>query len=191
MPLRYDRVAAAVHWITAALLLAQIAVGFIFHAMERGAVRTEWFTWHKSLGLSILGLALVRLAWRWTHTPPPLPAEMPRWEQRVAIWSHRAFYVLLIALPLTGLIAVSAYTNQPAIELAGGVTLPPIPAVPEDAGATAEEVHKNLVQMTIALLALHLLAAIKHRFLSRSQMRLPSRMALFGGADRSAPHDAS
>lgn len=190
MRLRYDRVAAALHWITAALLLAQIALGFLFHAMERGPVRTEWFAWHKTLGVTILVLTLARLIWRWTHTPPPFPNEMPRWEQRIAVWNHRAFYVLLIALPLSGLIAVSAYTNQPAIELAGGMTMPPIPAVSEIAGATAEEVHKNLVQLTIALLALHVFAAIKHRLTGGSRSSLSGRTPPFGGPDKSMPRDA-
>lgn len=177
--LRYNKVAVALHWVMAAMLIAQIAIGFVFHAMERGPVRSEWFTWHKTVGIAVLVLALVRLAWRLAHKPPPFPTELPRWERRVAVWNHRAFYFLLIALPLTGLLAVSGYTDLTTIDLIGGVRLPPIPEVSEGVGATAEEVHKNLVQLTIALLALHIGAAIKHQFLGGRQSRVLGRMPPF------------
>ena len=164
LPLHYDLVAAAIHWATAALIVAQLLVGFVFHAMERGPLRSEWFGWHKTLGLTILALALARLAWRLGHKPPPWPTEMARWERSLAAWAHRLFYFVLIALPLTGLIAVSAYTGQDSIALAGGLSLPPIPGVPEGVGEIGEEVHKNLVPLTVALIALHLAAALWHRF---------------------------
>jgi len=172
---RYDRFAAAVHWLTAVLLVTQIAVGFVFHAMDRGPVRSEWFTWHKTLGVTILLLALVRLGWRLRHRPPPFPSELTRWQRRIVLWNHRLFYFVLIALPLTGLIAVSAYTGQDSIALAGGLSLPPIPGVPEGVGEIGEEVHKNLVPLTVALIALHLAAALWHRLLGRRLMtgRMP------------------
>lgn len=183
--LRYDKVAAALHWITAAALFAQIVIGFVFHAMERGPVRSDWFAWHKTVGVAILLLSLARLAWRLANPPPPFPTELPRWERRVAVWNHRAFYFVLIALPLTGLLAVSGYTDLTAIDLVGGVRLPPIPGVSEGVGATAEEVHKNLVQLTIALLALHLGAAIKHRFLGGRQSRVSGKMPPLRGPQES------
>jgi cytochrome b561 len=176
---RYDRFAAALHWLTAALLVVQIAVGFVFHAMDRGPVRSEWFTWHKTLGVTILLLALVRLGWRLGHRPPPFPSGLPRWQRRIALWNHRLLYFVLIALPLTGLIAVSAYTGQDSIALAGGLSLPPIPGVPEGVGEIGEEVHKNLVLLTVALIALHLAAALWHRFERRRLMT--GRMPPFRG----------
>src|SRR3546814_17558083 len=75
--------------------------------MERGPARGDLFTVHKSIGATILILALVRLAWRLLHPPPPFPTELPRWERVASVWAHRAFYLLLILLPLTGLMAVS------------------------------------------------------------------------------------
>ena len=60
------------------------------------------FAWHKTIGALILVLALVRLAYRLKNPPPPFPPELPRWERIAAVWNHRAFYFLLIVLPLTG-----------------------------------------------------------------------------------------
>lgn len=167
LPLRYDLVAAGIHWVTAALIVAQLLVGFIFHAMERGPLRSEWFGWHKTLGVTILALALARLAWRLGHKPPPWPTAMPRWEKSVAAWSHRLFYFVLIATPLTGLLAVSAYADQSVIELVGGLEVPPIPGISEGVGETFEELHKHLVQLVVLLIGLHVLAAVRHQWFGR------------------------
>src|SRR3546814_20830283 len=75
--------------------------------MEPGPERGEWFTWHKTIGATILILSLICLAWRLAHKPPPFPIELPRWERIAAVWNHRIFYFLLIVLPLTALLAVS------------------------------------------------------------------------------------
>lgn len=183
--LRYNNVAASIHWITASLVLLQIYVGFTFHDMERGPARGEWFEWHKTIGAAILILALVRLAWRLTHQPPPFPVELPRWERFAAVWNHRAFYFLLLALPLTGLAAISGGADEATTRLALGLRLPLIPGLSEAAGDAAGEIHEILVKVTIALLVLHVLAAIKHQFLGGPQSRTAGRMPPFRSPDGS------
>lgn len=175
--LRYNSGAVALHWITAALVLLQIYVGFTFHGMERGPARAEWFTWHKTIGATILVLAIARLAWRLLHKPPPYPAEMAAWERVAATWNHRIFYLLLLALPLTGLAAISGGADSATTALAGGIPLPLIPGLSEDAGDAAGELHELLVKLTIALLVLHVAAALKHQFIDRS--RIAGRMPPF------------
>src|SRR3546814_5168077 len=79
------------------------------------------------MGATILILALVRLAWRLLHPPPPFPTELPRWERVASVWAHRAFYLLLILLPLTGLMAVSGGAEadgRTSTPLLGGIPLP-------------------------------------------------------------------
>lgn len=184
--LRYNNVAAAIHWITAALVLLQIYVGFTFHGMERGPARGEWFTWHKTIGATILILALVRLAWRLTHKPPPFPPELPAWERHAAVWNHRAFYFLLIALPLTGLAAVSGGADGATTALAGGIPLPLIPGLSEAAGDASGTIHEWLVKITIALLVLHVAAALKHQFIDNRHIgRTAGRMPPFQPRDDS------
>ena len=97
----------ALHWTIVLLLLTQVWLGFTFSEMERGPARAEFFTWHKTVGATILILTLARLGYRLKNPPPPYPPEMPDWRRMAAVWSHRILYFILIALPLTGLIAVS------------------------------------------------------------------------------------
>src|SRR6266567_6939787 len=97
---RYSNAAVTLHWLTAALVLTQVVIGFTFASMERGPARAEMFTWHKTLGATILVLALIRFGYRLINPPPPFPPELPHWRRIVAVWNHRAFYFLLIVLPL-------------------------------------------------------------------------------------------
>jgi cytochrome b561 len=176
MLLRYNNGAVILHWLTVLLVLTQLYLGFTFAGMERGPARGEMFTWHKTVGATILIVSLVRLAWRLMHKPPPFPESLPRWERIAAVWNHRVFYVLLIALPLTGLAAVSAGRSG-TTKLVGDLPLPLIPGLPESAGDGFGETHELLVFVTIALVVLHLGAALKHRFVDRA--RASGRMPPF------------
>lgn len=179
--LRYNNVAVAIHWITAALLVTQVYVGFMFADMARGPDRGDWFTWHKTLGAVILLLSLARLGWWLTNPPPPYPVELPRWERLAGVWNHRIFYFLLIALPLTGLATVSAGKSG-TTSLIGGIPLPLIPGIPEGAGEDLGGVHEALVFITLALIVLHIGAALKHQFADRYRMsgRMPPLRAPTG-----------
>ena len=98
---RYTSVAIALHWAIAALVLANIFLGIVHEDQPRDVARQMMF-WHKSFGITVLLLTVVRILWRIGHKPPPLPAAMPGWEVWLARITHWGFYALLIALPLTG-----------------------------------------------------------------------------------------
>ena len=165
---RYKPIVVAIHWLTAALIVCQVWLGFTFNDLPKGtSERAELFTWHKTVGATILILALVRLAVRLMNPPPPYPAEMARWERAFAVWTHRIFYFLIIVIPLTGLIAVSAKTTGATTPLIGGFPLPVIPGISEGGGEISGEVHEWLVYSTIALLVLHVAGALKHQFIDR------------------------
>lgn len=165
--LRYSGFAVGFHWLIVLLLLAQVAVGFGFHrfAAEGTPERMQLFTWHKTLGATILVLTLLRLAYRLMNPPPPYPEETPAWRRLAAVWVHRLLYFLLVALPLTGLIAVS--DRGPTTDLIGGLPLPTVPGIDEATGEMSGEVHEILVWTTIALLVLHIAAAFYEQFLAR------------------------
>ena len=175
---RYSNAAVALHWITAVLVLFQIWLGLSFADMPQGPQRGELFTWHKTIGATILILALVRLTYRLINPPPPFPPELPRWERLAAVWNHRLFYVLLIGLPIGGLIAVSGLTKGPTTTLLGGVQIPVIPGISEQMGETAGEIHAALAWVLIALLVLHVAAALKQQFFDRPG-RMSGRMPPF------------
>jgi cytochrome b561 len=175
LPSRYSTGAAILHWLMAAIILVQIGVGFAFSWMERGPARNDIFLWHKTLGVLILLLAIVRLGWRLTHKPPPYPPELPEWQRVAAVASHWLFYILLFALPLTGLIAVSGRADTGATPLLFGLNLPVVPGVTKEAGHNFGEIHVVLVLTTLALFVLHVAAAIKHQFFDHNRMtgRMP------------------
>jgi cytochrome b561 len=128
--------------------------------------------WHKTIGALILLLVLARLTYRLMNPPPPFPPELPKWELVTATWTHRLLYLLLIALPIGGYIAVSGHAKGPTTPLIGGIQLPVIPGVSESLGETAGELHSLGAWALIAILALHFAAALKQQFVDR-----PGRMA--------------
>ena len=179
---RYKSIVVWIHWITAAVVVVQVCLGFAFHRIaERGTPeRMELFAWHKTVGALILILALVRLGVRLMNPPPPYPANFPRIERFFAVWNHRLFYVLLIALPLTGLTAASGRAVDGRVPILFGLSLPAIPGIPQENGFG--DVHVALVFTTLALLLLHVGAALWNQF--RPDSNVADRMPPFRNSDR-------
>ena len=165
--LRYSNTAVAFHWTVAVLVLLQAYLGFRFGLSEPGPARDEVFLWHKTVGVVILVLALARLAYRLKNPPPPFPPELASWERAAAVWNHRLFYILLIAMPIVGFVAVSGYANGPTTPLLGGIEVPVISGVSRETGDLAGEVHEIAAFVLVALLLAHLGAALKHQFVDR------------------------
>ncbi|ETI62967.1 cytochrome B561 [Sphingobium sp. C100] len=105
---RYTSVARALHWIIAILIIANLALGIGHEALPK-----DWAVMpvHKSIGLTVLALTLVRIGWRLTHPAPRLPAAMPSWEKGAAHATHFLFYAFMILMPLSGWIMTSAGTR--------------------------------------------------------------------------------
>jgi cytochrome b561 len=126
---------------------------------------------HKSFGITVLALTLARIGWRLTHSVPPLPATMPVWEHWAARTSHFLFYVLTLAIPLSGwAVASSSSTGVPTIWF-GLFEVPHLPVgTDEDAHETFEETHELLGNLMIVLLLIHVAAALKHHFWDRDNV---------------------
>ena len=181
---RYRSIVVWIHWITASFVIAQVMVGFTFHRfLERGTPeRMLMLDWHKTLGVVILLLALLRLSIRLINAPPPYPSDFPKWERFVAVWSHRFFYLMLIVLPLTGLAAVSGRAEDGTVPLLFGLSVPAIPGVPKE--NDFGEIHEYLVWLTLALLIFHIGAALKNQFASTTVVA--DRMPPFRSRNRGA-----
>jgi cytochrome b561 len=173
--LRYSNTAVTFHWVLAALVLAQASLGFTFFFSEDGPARDTVFIWHKTVGVTILLLVLARLAYRLRNPPPPFPPELPAWERHAAVWNHRLFYLLLIAMPIVGFIAVSGFANGPTTPLVGGIMVPVIPGVSKETGELAGDVHQYAAFLLVALILVHVAAALKHQFFDhwRGSARMP------------------
>jgi cytochrome b561 len=173
--LRYGWVAQGLHWGILALLILQVTLGSIADELPVGLERLTLMSRHKSVGITILALAVIRLAWRWIDSPPPLPP-MPRWQSIASRLNHWGLYVLLFALPVTGWLMSSA-ANRP-VSWFGLAQLPDFVAPDAGLKEVFEEAHELLVNVLYVLVALHVLAALKHQFIDRDGLlmrMLPGR----------------
>jgi cytochrome b561 len=157
---RYSRVAVWLHWIIAVLIVVNLLLGYFREDFDR-PVRSAMMNLHKATGLTLLVLTLVRIAWRLGHRPPPFDPVLKRWEAGLARSIHWLFYAMLIALPLSGWLVVS--TGGRATSWFGLFEVAPLPVSrSDDSHELMEEVHKLLGYGMLALLALHILGALKH-----------------------------
>lgn len=165
---RYSKVAIALHWTIAALILSLIAFGFLM-TQDWMPQRFKIYQWHKSFGIVVLALSLFRLIWRLTHKSPALPGGMKSWEVFAAKITHIGFYVLMIGVPLLGWAMVSASTLPIENELFYLIPLPDLPGV--NASKEAEErlklLHENGAKLILVLFVLHVGAALKHHFIAK------------------------
>jgi len=180
---RYNVVAITLHWVIAAALLANLGLGlWMSWAIDSPTAQARAvgaFQLHKSLGLSVLVLSLLRLAWRFLYPPPPLPAQTTRWERALAAVTHWLFYGLMIGLPLSGWLYVSAQWrgdapfNIPTLWF-GVFEVPHLfdlgdagRALRAQAAAVAFNIHGAMALALVILLALHVGAALKHHVIQR------------------------
>lgn len=186
LPEKYTRTAMALHWLIALLIIGNVILGLSFDYVPEARIRLAIDT-HKSIGITVLGLAIMRLLWRFTHPPPPLPEHYARWERIAAHLTHAALYLLIFALPLSGWLHDSAWKDAAThpMKLFGLVPWSRIDYIANIEPETKEilhdvfgEVHRRFGYLLYALFALHVGGALKHQLLDREpelQRMLPTR----------------
>lgn len=176
---RYTQVAIILHWLIAFGVIGLIAAGkWMTGAIkqpETQALAYDVYQLHKSMGITVLLLTVLRIAWRLGHRPPPMPDTMPGWQKTVAAGAHWVFYLLLIGIPLSGWALVSASPLGLPTLLFGLVEWPHIPALTqvvnrEETAHQLEEVHEWLGHAMLLLVVIHVAAAIKHQVLDRDNL---------------------
>ncbi|MGH8688535.1 MAG: cytochrome b/b6 domain-containing protein [Burkholderiales bacterium] len=165
-PKRYSGVAIALHWIVALLLLSQIALGWWMIDLPKSppGLRAGWFNVHKSIGLTVGLLALLRLAWRWGHRAPPFPASLPIWQARAARVNHFLLYACLIVQPIIGYLG-SSFSPYPIKYF--GVTLPHWGWNSPRLKEVFSMIHWGTAIVFTTIVTLHILAAFKHLLVDR------------------------
>jgi len=162
---RYTTGAMVLHWLIA---IAVIVNWRIAEAAEHAEspLRGEIMANHKALGVTILILTLLRLAWRLTHKTPPFASTVKPWEAALARTVHIIFYVLLIGMPLAGWLGNSLYGQ--AVDVFGLFTLPALPVGEDrDMGGQIFDIHAAAGTLMLALIVLHVVGALKHHLLDR------------------------
>ena len=165
-PTRYTRTAMTLHWLIAAVVLAQIAFGWYLQLVPRETPdRTIFVNFHKSTGLVIGLLIVFRLAWRLTHTPPPLPESMPAWERSAARVNHVLLYACMLIMPIAGYTASNF--SKFGVKLFNAVLLPPWGVDDRGIYAFFNSLHIGTSYVFVTLIAIHALAALKHLIFPR------------------------
>ena len=164
----YTRTAISLHWLIALLIFAAFPLGVYMHDLPLSPDKLRLYSYHKWMGITVLMLAAIRLSWRFTHRPPPLPASMPRWEALAAQSVHVLLYVLLFAIPLSGWLMSSAKGFQTV--WFGVLPLPDLVGKDKALGKLLEEVHETLNFTLLALVIAHVAGALKHHFIERDDI---------------------
>jgi len=172
-------VARAFHWLIAVLVLAQFVIGSIAEEMKLTPAKLDLFVWHKSIGVTVLLLALLRLAWRLGNPPPASPAGTPHWEGRLAAVAHWVLYALIFAVPLSGWWVSDA--SRVPFKAFFLVPMPDFIATDRGLQEAAAEVHEVLTMTLLLVIVLHIGAALRHQFLLRDDVL---RRMLTGRHDR-------
>ena len=152
------------HWGMLALILCIIPVGYYMTGLPLGPAKLKIYALHKSVGITLLALGVLRLLWRLGERRPALPP-MPPWQARVALATHVLLYALLVAIPLSGWLYNSA-SGFP-LQWFRLVNLPALTAANAELKALAKVIHETGVATLIALVGLHAAAALKHHFVEK------------------------
>src|SRR3984893_826820 len=167
---RYTPVAQAFHWIIAALVVTQFTLAWMAYDLPLGLHKLALLARHKSFGMTILMLAILRLLWRLMNRPPALPDHMSTLERKLARATHIAFYVLLFAMPMTGWLMSSA--KNYSVSWFGLFTWPNLIGKNEAAFDFLRSTHDTLAAILLTIAILHILAALKHHFWNRDDVLL-------------------
>ncbi|GJE59409.1 cytochrome b [Methylobacterium trifolii] len=192
----YTRVAILLHWFSALCVLGLLGMGLL---MEHGDLAPmRWFQlyqWHKSVGITVLLLTVLRLAWRWGHRPPPHPDGMPARERRAASAAHLTLYGLLVGLPLAGWAVVSLSPFNIPTVLFGQIPWPHLPLSghvdPAAGEAVMKRVHAYGAWFLGSLVVLHVAAALRHHWVLRDDVLRRMAPVLRGTGDRSLTRSSS
>ncbi|MET3131035.1 cytochrome b561 [Oxalobacteraceae bacterium GrIS 1.11] len=163
---RYTKTAILLHWLTALLIVGAFALGLIMTDIAGiTPTKLKYYSWHKWLGVTVLGLACLRLLWRLANAPPPHPAGIPDWQKKAADAMHVMLYVLIFAVPLSGYFYTLS-AGVPVLYL-GLFKLPVLMGPNPELKPFLKEIHYVLTMTMAAAVAAHALAALKHHFVDR------------------------
>ena len=192
---RYTKTAIVLHWLIAIVIIGMFALGWFMSELPKDAPkeaaydlfnlgiytwqlaepaspRTFYFNLHKSIGITLLALIAIRVFWRVTHRPPALLSSLKAWERKLATAGHHLLYVLMVAMPVTGLL--QAVYSKYGVNWFGLDFIPGLDN--KDVRAIFHEAHEIIGMLLALLILVHILGALKHKFLDKDETL--SRMSL-------------
>ncbi len=163
----YGSVSKFLHWTISTTLIFMIVIGF--YLKELKTLYTNISMLHKSIGIILLAVMLIRVFWRWKNTNPVLLESIPRWQARVSDFTHYALYILVFMMIFSGWIMSTAAGKPPNLF---GMFHAPMPFIPLSASLKTfgRNAHYYLGWTLVALITLHFLAALKHHFINKDDV---------------------
>ncbi len=167
-PAGYGRVAKWFHWITVALIAVALPMGFVIKHIK-DSDKMVFYAIHESAGLTLLLVAVLRLAWRRRHPPPPLPASVPPAMRAAAEGVHHALYALIILQPILGFLMTNAFgfPMRGATAYLGLIDLPKLMEPVEWLANALKTLHTIGGWSILLLLVVHIGAVIFHQAIRR------------------------
>lgn len=172
---KYTKGAVILHWLVAIGILLNLWIGLRFDYTPEDSIRAA-IDFHKSVGITVLGLVIVRILWRRIYTPPAIPTTYQVWEQKLSHFVHWLLYGLIVLVPLSGWLHDSAWKGAPThpLSLYGGI---PWFRFPFFNGMTDPQKdwwhdllgtsHTVLAYVLLGAVVLHIAGALKHQFLDK------------------------
>jgi len=167
-PARWGHVSQILHWLIVALIIVQVTLGNIAADLPVGVKKLAMFARHKSVGITIFGLAVLRLLWRWFNPTPALPTTLKPYERTLAGLTHFGLYLLLFAMPLTGWMMTSARGFP--VSWFGFWQLPDFVPKNDTLYNVMKETHDTLALLLYAIVFVHVAAALKHHFILKDDV---------------------
>ncbi len=164
----YGVIAKCLHWLVALLIIALLIVGTSINYISTDAIKFNVINIHKSFGLLVLALVIIRIVWRFSNKTPELPLTTPRWQRRAARLSHMLIYIAILLMPISGIIMSTAAGYPP--RFFGLFTLQLPIAVNKVTAQWFNQAHEILAWIILALVCIHILAALKHHFIDRDNV---------------------
>ena len=165
---RYNNTAIALHWLVALLIFAAFPLGMYMQDLPLSPTKLQLYSYHKWMGMTVLALAVLRVVWRATHTPPSLPDTIPRWQRIASQATHQFMYVLIFLVPISGWLMSSAKGFKTV--WFGVLPLPDLVGKDKALGDMLSGIHTSLNYILLALVVLHIAAVLKHRFIDRDEV---------------------
>ncbi|TKW60555.1 MAG: cytochrome b [Blastochloris viridis] len=178
---RYNAIDKALHWAMALVIVGMLISGLVMGDVQPLALKFQVIQLHKSFGILVLVLAFTRVFWRFTNPAPRLPLGTPLWQKAAAHGTHLALYGLMFVMPFSGWLMSDAKGYHPNFF---GLPVPVLGEVDRAAGRVLGDIHEYGAYLLMALIAMHVGAALFHHFIVKDEIltrMLPARCGKSGG----------
>lgn len=159
---RWGSASQSLHWLIVALMCLQVALALIFKQLPRGPMLHALIGYHRSIGITIFSLAVIRLFWRWANPVPALPTTLKPYERVLARFTHAALYVVLFAMPLDGWIG--SWAHGTPVRWFDVLTVPAPVGKNPSLSNVMWDIHYALAMSLGVIVTVHIAGALKHHF---------------------------